>query len=92
MLRLVSYDQTDLERSTQARVCCYLWEWPGLLQEILSLKGLRSISQEYLLTTRLQDMLNDGLLAWSTISEEVLFVSKLVEKLSQWKAERGRLK
>ena len=87
-LRLVSYDQTDLDRVV-ARVAICGGSGQSFYKDALA-KGAEVYITGDIYYHTAQDMLSDGLLALDPGHHiEVLFVSKLVEKLNQWKAEEA---
>ena len=87
-LRLVSYDQADLERVIK-RVAICGGSGQSFYKDALA-KGAEVYITGDIYYHTAQDMLSDGLLALDPGHHiEVLFVSKLVEKLNQWKAEEA---
>ena len=87
-LRLVSYDQTDLDRVV-ARVAICGGSGQSFYKDALA-KGAEVYITGDIYYHTAQDMLSDGLLALDPGHHiEVLFVSKLVEKLNQWKSEEA---
>ena len=87
-LRLVHYDQADLERVIE-RVAICGGSGQSFYKDALA-KGAEVYITGDIYYHTAQDMLSDGLLALDPGHYiEVLFVSKLVEKLNQWKAEEA---
>ena len=87
-LRLVSYDQADLDRVIE-RVAICGGSGQSFYKDALA-KGAEVYITGDIYYHTAQDMLSDGLLALDPGHHiEVLFVSKLVEKLNQWKAEEA---
>lgn len=87
-LRLVGYDQADLERVIE-RVAICGGSGQFFYKDALA-KGAEVYITGDIYYHTAQDMLSDGLLALDPGHHiEVLFVSKLVEKLNQWKAEEA---
>ena len=85
-LRLVSYDQADLDRVIECVAICG-GSGQSFYKDALARGAEVYITGDIYYHTA-QDMLSDGLLALDPGHHiEVLFVSKLVEKLNQWKAE-----
>jgi len=87
-LRLVGYDQADLDRVIE-RVAICGGSGQSFYKDALA-KGAEVYITGDIYYHTAQDMLSDGLLALDPGHHiEVLFVSKLVEKLNQWKAEEA---
>ena len=87
-LRLVSYDQADLDRVIECVAICG-GSGQSFYKDALA-KGADVYITGDIYYHTAQDMLSDGLLALDPGHHiEVLFVSKLVEKLNQWKAEEA---
>ena len=87
-LRLVSYDQSDFERGIEHVAICG-GSGQSFYKDALA-KGAEVYITGDIYYHTAQDMLSDGLLALDPGHHiEVLFVSKLVEKLNQWKAEEA---
>ena len=87
-LRIVSYDQADLDRVIE-RVAICGGSGQSFYKDALAMGAEVYITGDIYYHTA-QDMLSDGLLALDPGHHiEVLFVSKLVEKLNQWKAEEA---
>ena len=87
-LRIVSYDQADLERVIEHVAICG-GSGQSFYKDALA-KGAEVYITGDIYYHTAQDMLSDGLLALDSGHHiEVLFVSKLVEKLNQWKAEEA---
>ncbi len=87
-LRIVSYDQADLERVIEHVAICG-GSGQSFYKDALA-KGAEVYITGDIYYHTAQDMLSDGLLALDPGHHiEVLFVSKLVEKLNQWKAEEA---
>ena len=87
-LRLVGYDQTDLERVIECVAICG-GSGQSFYKDALA-KGAEVYITGDIYYHTAQDMLSDGLLALDPGHHiEVLFVSKLVEKLNQWKSEEA---
>ena len=87
-LRIVSYDPADLERVIK-RVAICGGSGQSFYKDALS-KGAEVYITGDIYYHTAQDMLSDGLLALDPGHHiEGLFVSKLVEKLNQWKAEEA---
>ena len=87
-MRLVGYDQADLERVIE-RVAICGGSGQSFYKDALA-KGAEVYITGDIYYHTAQDMLSDGLLALDPGHHiEVLFVSKLVEKLNQWKSEEA---
>ena len=87
-LRLVGYDQADLDRMIE-RVAICGGSGQSFYKDALA-KGAEVYITGDIYYHTAQDMLSDGLLALDPGHHiEVLFVSKLVEKLNQWKSEEA---
>ena len=87
-LRIVSYDQADLDRVIKHVALCG-GSGQSFYKDALA-KGAEVYITGDIYYHTAQDMLSDGLLALDPGHHiEVLFVSKLVEKLNQWKAEEA---
>ena len=87
-LRLVGYDQADLDRVIE-RVAICGGSGQSFYKDALA-KGAEVYITGDIYYHTAQDMLSDGLLALDPGHHiEVLFVSKLVEKLNQWKSEEA---
>ena len=87
-LRLVGYDQNDLDRVIE-RVAICGGSGQSFYKDALA-KGAEVYITGDIYYHTAQDMLSDGLLALDPGHHiEVLFVSKLVEKLNQWKSEEA---
>lgn len=87
-LRLVDYDQADLDRVIE-RVAICGGSGQSFYKDALA-KGAEVYITGDIYYHTAQDMLSDGLLALDPGHHiEVLFVSKLVEKLNQWKSEEA---
>ena len=85
-LRIVSYDPADLERVIK-RVAICGGSGQSFYKDALA-KGAEVYITGDIYYHTAQDMLSDGLLALDPGHHiEVLFVSKLVEKLNQWRSE-----
>ena len=87
-LRLVGYDQADLDRVIE-RVAICGGSGQSFYKDALA-KGAEVYITGDIYYHTAQDMLSDGLLALDPGHHiEVLFVSKLVEKLNQWKSKEA---
>ena len=87
-LRLVVYDQADLDRVIE-RVAICGGSGQSFYKDALA-KGAEVYITGDIYYHTAQDMLSDGLLALDPGHHiEVLFVSKLVEKLNQWKSKEA---
>ena len=87
-LRLIGYDQADLDRVIE-RVAICGGSGQSFYKDALA-KGAEVYITGDIYYHTAQDMLSDGLLALDPGHHiEVLFVSKLVEKLNQWKSEEA---
>ena len=87
-LRLVGYDQADLDRVIE-RVAICGGSGQSFYKDALAKEADVYITGDIYYHTA-QDMLSDGLLALDPGHHiEVLFVSKLVEKLNQWKSKEA---
>ena len=88
LLRLVGYDQADLDRSLSALLSVG-GSGQSFYKDALA-KGAEVYITGDIYYHTAQDMLSDGLLALDPGHHiEVLFVSKLVEKLNQWKSKEA---
>jgi hypothetical protein len=87
-LRLVTYDETDLERVIE-RVAICGGSGQSFYQEAIA-KGAQVYITGDIYYHTAQEMLTEGLLAMDPGHHiEVLFTEKLKEKFDLWKAEEG---